>query len=49
MDDALLGAELEDIEATAVMEQPEDSAEEVEPEGEAPSLSSILVITTDAQ
>lgn len=35
MDDALLGAELEDIEATAVMEQPEDSAEEVEPEGEA--------------
>ena len=34
MDDALLGAELEDIEATAVMEEPKDSAEEVEPEGE---------------
>ncbi len=35
MDDALLGAELEDIEATAVMEQPEDSADEASPEGDA--------------
>ena len=34
MDDALVGAELEDIEATAVMEEPNDSAGEVEPEGE---------------
>jgi segregation and condensation protein B len=32
MDDALLGAELEDIEATAVMEEPNDSAGEAEPE-----------------
>ena len=35
MDDALLGAELEDIEATAVMEQPEDSAEEASLTGDA--------------
>ena len=35
MDDALLGAELEDNEATAVMEQPEDSAEEASLTGDA--------------
>jgi len=35
MDDALLGAELEDIEATAVMEQPEDSVGEASPAGGA--------------
>lgn len=32
MDDALFGAELEDIEATAVMEEPNDSADEVKPQ-----------------
>ena len=35
MDDALLGADLEDIEATAVMEEPNDGADEAKDDARA--------------